>query len=185
MDSSNPRGCAGAHLSDRHGQQSGSGDQAAPFRVVGLRMALRDDERDDSCMAAPVPISCPYCERVRSPNTVRRVRTAVAIPDAFPLSLGHTLVVPERHVPDFFALTGEEQADVWRLVAEVRDDLADRFAPDGFNVGLNAGRAAGQTVNHAHVHVIPRVLGDVPDPRGGVRWVLPAKAAYWSDGDGA
>jgi diadenosine tetraphosphate (Ap4A) HIT family hydrolase len=91
------------------------------------------------------------------------------------------LVVPARHVADFFALSAEEQADVWRLVAEVRVDLARRFAPDGFNVGLNAGLAAGQTVDHAHIHVIPRFAGDVPDPRGGVRWVLPAKAAYWDD----
>ena len=70
---------------------------------------------------------------------------------------------------------------MWRLVSEVRADLERRFAPDGFNVGLNAGAAAGQTVDHAHVHVIPRFVGDVPDPRGGVRWVLPGAAAYWRD----
>lgn len=64
-------------------------------------------------------------------------------------------------------------------MAEVRLDLERRFSPDGFNVGLNAGRAAGQTVEHAHVHVIPRFVGDVPDPRGGVRWVLPESAVYW------
>ncbi len=97
------------------------------------------------------------------------------------MSTGHTLVLPVRHVPDFFALSAEEQADVWCLVSEVRADLERRFAPDGFNVGLNAGAAAGQTVDHAHVHVIPRFVGDVPDPRGGVRWVLPAAAAYWRD----
>ena len=95
------------------------------------------------------------------------------------MSVGHTLVLPVRHVPDFFALSAEEQADVWRLVAEVRLDLERRLSPDGFNVGLNAGRAAGQTVEHAHVHVIPRFVGDVPDPRGGVRWVLPESAVYW------
>jgi diadenosine tetraphosphate (Ap4A) HIT family hydrolase len=91
------------------------------------------------------------------------------------------LVVPVRHVPDFFALSAEEQADVWRLMSEVRADLKRRFAPDGFNVGLNAEAAAGQTVDHAHVHVIPRFVGDVPDPRGGVRSVLPGAAAYWRD----
>jgi hypothetical protein len=78
-------------------------------------MALEDDERDDSRVAAVLPTRCPFCELVRSPNTGHRAGTAVAIPDAFPLSGGHTLVVPERHVADFFALSGEEQADVWRL----------------------------------------------------------------------
>lgn len=125
--------------------------------------------------------SCPLCELARSEASERRLGTAAAVPDGFPLTTGHTLVLPVRHVPDFFALCAEEQADIWRLVAEVRVDLQRRFAPDGFNVGLNAGRAAGQTVDHAHVHVIPRFMGDVSDPRGGVRWVLPAAAAYWSD----
>ena len=105
---------------------------------------------------------------------------AVAFADGFPLSPGHTLVVPRRHVADFFELSPLEQGDLWRLVAEVQRTLAERDAPHGFNVGLNVGAAAGQTVAHAHVHVIPRYTGDVADPRGGVRWVLPAKAAYWS-----
>ena len=69
------------------------------------------------------------------------------------------------------------------MVAEVRADIAERLHPDGFNIGLNDGRAAGQTVMHAHTHVIPRFDGDVPDSRGGVRWVIPSKAVYWQDGD--
>jgi diadenosine tetraphosphate (Ap4A) HIT family hydrolase len=73
-----------------------------------------------------------------------------------------------------------ERAAVWALVAEVRGLLAEEFGPDGFTIGLNDGPAAGQTVPHAHVHVIPRRSGDVPDPRGGVRWVVPHKAAYWT-----
>ena len=124
---------------------------------------------------------CPLCEMVASRAAERRSGSAAAVADGFPLSTGHTLVLPVRHVPDFFALSADEQADVWRLVSKVRADLERQFAPDGFNVGLNAGAAAGQTVDHAHVHVIPRFVGDVPDPRGGVRWVLPAAAAYWRD----
>jgi diadenosine tetraphosphate (Ap4A) HIT family hydrolase len=73
------------------------------------------------------------------------------------------------------------QAAVWRIVAEVRRLLVERYHPDGFNIGLNDGKAAGQTVMHAHVHVIPRRHGDVTEPRGGVRWVVPDKAAYWGD----
>jgi diadenosine tetraphosphate (Ap4A) HIT family hydrolase len=68
---------------------------------------------------------------------------------------------------------------MWRLVEALRRRLVESIAPDGFNIGINAGSAAGQTIGHAHIHVIPRFAGDVPDPRGGVRWVLPAKASYW------
>jgi diadenosine tetraphosphate (Ap4A) HIT family hydrolase len=107
---------------------------------------------------------------------------ALAILDGFPLAEGHTLVVPRRHVAGLFDLTDAERAAVWALVARVRELLATEMTPDGFNIGLNDGPAAGQTVMHAHVHVIPRRTGDVPDPRGGVRWVLPARAAYWAGG---
>jgi diadenosine tetraphosphate (Ap4A) HIT family hydrolase len=76
-------------------------------------------------------------------------------------------------------LTADEGAAVWRLISPVRDLLEQRFRPDGYNLGVNVGLAAGQTVDHAHVHVIPRYAGDVPEPRGGIRWIIPAKAAYW------
>ncbi len=125
--------------------------------------------------------ACPFCDRDPGAATLASNETAVSFLDGFPLSDGHALVVPRRHVADLFALDAEEQAAVWRLVAEVRALLAATRAPDGFNVGVNVGAAAGQTVAHAHVHVIPRYAGDVADPRGGVRWVLPARAAYWRD----
>jgi diadenosine tetraphosphate (Ap4A) HIT family hydrolase len=101
--------------------------------------------------------------------------------DGFPVAEGHTLVIPTRHVASFFELSEEEQAGVWRLVATVRAKLAAEFRPDGFNIGLNDGISAGQTVMHAHIHVIPRRNGDVADPRGGVRWVMPDKARYWGE----
>lgn len=100
--------------------------------------------------------------------------------DSFPISPGHALVVPRQHVACFFDLPKEEQLAMWSLVAEVRADLQKRHQPDGFNIGLNDGTAAGQTVLHAHIHIVPRYAGDVADPRGGVRWVIPAKADYWS-----
>jgi diadenosine tetraphosphate (Ap4A) HIT family hydrolase len=124
---------------------------------------------------------CPFCRletsRIRLPGEF-----AVALPDGFPVTPGHTLVVPRRHVASLFELAEGEQAAVWRLVAQVRELLVAELRPDGFNVGLNDGPAAGQTVLHAHVHVIPRRHGDVADPRGGVRWVVPDKAAYWARG---
>jgi diadenosine tetraphosphate (Ap4A) HIT family hydrolase len=106
---------------------------------------------------------------------------AASFPDAFPVAPGHTLVVPTRHVTDFFELSADEQQGVWQRVSEVRRRLAQEFAPAGYNVGLNARSAAGQTVPQAHVHVIPRYDGDVSDPRGGVRWVIPGRAAWWED----
>jgi diadenosine tetraphosphate (Ap4A) HIT family hydrolase len=132
-------------------------------------------------MANPPPsmTDCPFCKRIASAPSLQQGSAVVAIPDGFPLNPGHTLVVPRRHVADLFALSPEDQAEVWRLVAAVRERLLAERRPDGFNIGLNAGEAGGQTVAHAHVHVIPRFLGDVADPRGGVRWVIPARAAYW------
>lgn len=122
--------------------------------------------------------SCPFCRRVDDPGS-RHGQDVATFPDAYPVSRGHTLVIPVRHEDDFFALTAAEQSAVWEAVTEVRAALEQTLNPDGFNIGLNNGVAAGQTVGHAHVHVIPRFLGDVPDPRGGVRWVLPDAAAYW------
>ncbi len=122
---------------------------------------------------------CPFCRL--EPNRIRlESEFAVAFLDGFPVSQGHALVIPKRHVASLFELPAEEQAAVWALVAQVRALLLNEFQPDGFNFGLNDGTAAGQTVMHTHVHVIPRHHGDVADPRGGVRWVVPDKAAYWA-----
>lgn len=127
------------------------------------------------------PPGCPFCNPAAG-----RIRleggSALAVTDGYPVTPGHTLVVPRRHVAGLFELPGPEQAAVWALVARVRASLLAELACDGFTVGLNDGPAAGQTVPHAHVHVIPRRHGDVPDPRGGVRWVVPATAAYWAGG---
>jgi diadenosine tetraphosphate (Ap4A) HIT family hydrolase len=97
----------------------------------------------------------------------------------YPVSPGHVLIVPRRHEPDFFALRAAEQAAMLGRVPEVRRRIDGEFAPDAYNLGVNAGKPAGQTIMHAHLHVIPRYIGDVDEPRGGVRWVLPATARYW------
>jgi len=127
----------------------------------------------------PAPAPCPFCERITAGRIDDREGAAVAFPDGFPISPGHTLVVPVRHVADVFDLEPGELRDLLALVGRTRARLVAERAPDGFNVGVNVGAAAGQTVPHAHLHLIPRYRGDLPDPRGGVRWVLPAKAAYW------
>lgn len=105
---------------------------------------------------------------------------AFAIRDGFPVSPGHTLVITRRLVPTWFEATPEEQAALMALVNEVKRQLDESHRPDGYNVGFNAGEAAGQTVSHLHVHIIPRYRGDRADPRGGVRWVLSDKADYWT-----
>jgi diadenosine tetraphosphate (Ap4A) HIT family hydrolase len=124
---------------------------------------------------------CPFCHLEKT-----RIRLesefALAFFDAFPVVDGHMLVVPKRHVASLFDLSEEEQAALWTLVVTVRAELIDQLKADGVNVGVNDGAAAGQTVMHAHVHVIPRRTGDVADPRGGVRWIVPRKASYWTEG---
>jgi diadenosine tetraphosphate (Ap4A) HIT family hydrolase len=122
---------------------------------------------------------CPLCERVKAGDLLAENELAVAFADAFPVTAGHSLVVPRRHEPDYFALSGEERRSMWVLVDAVRSVLDRRYDPDGYNIGINVGTAAGQTIPHAHLHVIPRYAGDVDDPRGGIRWVIPQKAAYW------
>ena len=125
---------------------------------------------------------CPVCKRIESGDGLSFVSDlVVAFADAFPVTPGHTLVLPRRHESDFFSLSTAEQDAVWQGVTAVRDLLISERQPDGFNVGLNAGRAAGQTMEHVHIHVIPRFTGDVEDPRGGIRWLIPAKARYWGD----
>ncbi len=103
---------------------------------------------------------------------------AFAVRDRHPVTPGHTLVVPRRLVPTWFDATLEEQHALLALVAEVKAQLDRELRPDGYNVGFNAGEAAGQTVMHLHVHLIPRHRGDMDDPRGGVRHVIPEKGNY-------
>ncbi|TWA66702.1 diadenosine tetraphosphate (Ap4A) HIT family hydrolase [Azospirillum baldaniorum] len=111
-------------------------------------------------------------------------RYAFAMLDGFPLSKGHTLVIPRRHIGSVFEASRKEITAVWTLIEQIRTGLMRTDSPAGFNIGLNDGPAAGQTVPHLHIHIIPRYAGDVEDPRGGVRWILPAKANYWDRRDG-
>jgi diadenosine tetraphosphate (Ap4A) HIT family hydrolase len=121
---------------------------------------------------------CAFC-------SVEQARAAWSSPlvfalwDLYPVSLGHALVVPRRHAASWSELTADEKAALTAGVDGVRALIDERYQPHAYNVGFNDGEAAGQTILHFHVHVIPRYQGDVLDPRGGVRWVLPDKAAYW------
>lgn len=123
-------------------------------------------------------MACLFC--ILDPNRIILSNDhAVAIRDGFPVSKGHTLIIPKRHIASLFELTAEEQTALFDLLGLARKQLLDEIEPDGFNIGINDGTAAGQTVMHLHIHLIPRYAGDQPDPRGGVRWIFPDKAAYW------
>lgn len=122
------------------------------------------------------PDACPFCRRIAAGDVVAKGRLVTAFPDARPVSPGHTLVVPLRHEPDFFALRPDEMVEMLAMAAGLHERLERELGFEGTNVGINVGAAAGQTVPHAHLHLIPRYRGDVADPAGGVRWVVPGEA---------
>ncbi len=125
---------------------------------------------------------CPFCVRLAgNRDLITNNHLCAAFFDATPLNPGHVLVVPRRHEADFLALGAEEHAAILGMAVELRALLDERYRPEGFNLGVNIGEAAGQTVGHAHLHLIPRYAGDVSDPRGGVRWVIPERARYWDE----
>ena len=121
---------------------------------------------------------CPFCTLPTDRAMIAESATVYAIFDKFPVSKGHALVIPTRHVSNYFDLTLQEQTDCHILLNEVKAILQERFNPDGYNVGINIHAAAGQTVPHAHIHLIPRYQDDVQEPRGGVRGVIPGKQSY-------
>ena len=123
-------------------------------------------------------MTCPFCN-LETSKILLENKVGIALRDAFPVTEGHSLVVPKRHVASLFDLDVHEQTTLWQTAAEVRARLVEEFHPAGFNIGVNDGQAAGQTVMHAHIHVIPRYTGDATDPRGGVRQIFPNKARYW------
>lgn len=120
---------------------------------------------------------CPFCTLPRERILIERDAGWV-IRDACPISKGHTLVIPRRHAVSLFELEATERHGLIDLIAEAREQLVAEFKPDGLNVGINDGPAAGQTVMHVHVHLIPRYRGDMPDPRGGIRHMFPSRAKH-------
>ena len=122
---------------------------------------------------------CPFCTLPDS-RILDVTPFGLVIRDGYPISPGHTLVIPKRHVGSFFELTPEEATEMMSLMRRAKSALDIEFKPNGYNIWINDGAAAGQTVPHLHIHLIPRYQGDMPDPRGGVRWIVPEKADYWS-----
>lgn len=98
--------------------------------------------------------------------------------DGFPVNEGHMLIIPKKHIETYFEASESEKKFLWDLVEESKKYLDKRFAPDGYNIGINNGVAAGQSIMHLHIHLIPRYIGDIENPKGGVRGVIPSKRIY-------
>lgn len=122
--------------------------------------------------------NCPFCNPETDRELIVESATAYAIFDKFPVNEGHALIIPKRHCSNYFELTFKEQSACMFMLNEVKKILQKRFNPDGFNVGININEVAGQTIPHVHIHLIPRYKGDVENPRGGVRGVIPSKKDY-------
>ena len=119
---------------------------------------------------------CPFCNLER--EKILETNSSFAIFDGFPVNEGHALIIPKRHNANYFDLTLEEQKDCIELLNRVKFIVQEKYNPAGFNVGININEAAGQTIPHVHIHLIPRYEGDVEEPRGGVRGVIPGKKNY-------
>lgn len=123
-------------------------------------------------------ITCPFCNPESERELLVESATAFAIFDKFPVSNGHALIIPKKHCSDYFDLTFREQSACIFILNTVKEFVKKKFNPDGFNVGINVSEAAGQTVPHVHIHLIPRYKDDVEDPSGGIRGVIPGKRKY-------
>lgn len=123
-------------------------------------------------------LSCPFCNLKPEAEIICESENAIAFLDSFPVTLGHTLVIPKKHVANYFDLSLPEQQELWQLINRCQSILETKYHPDGFNVGINIGEPAGQSILHIHIHLIPRYKGDVANPRGGVRGVIPGKQNY-------
>ena len=118
---------------------------------------------------------------INHPRIIAQNQHAIVIRDGYPVTPGHTLIIPKRHIGSYFSLTADEKTSMHALLEQAKTELDQHHQPAAYNIGINDGPAAGQTVPHCHMHLIPRYHQDVSDPRGGVRWVVAEKADYWSD----
>ena len=122
-------------------------------------------------------VGCTFCE-IDSSRTTNQNTLAYVTPDKYPVTKGHILIIPKRHVKDYFGLDKSESSAIHELILEEKERLSEDTSIEGYNIGVNCGEVAGQTVFHCHVHLIPRRKGDVKNPRGGVRHVISGTGDY-------
>ena len=121
---------------------------------------------------------CFFCKCLDEKNYELENEYAIARYDDFPVNKGHLEVITKRHIKDWWDTTPEEKLAIFELLDKAKEIVEYKYNPDGYNIGMNLGESAGQTLMHLHVHLIPRYVGDVADPRGGVRGVIPDKKIY-------
>ena len=122
--------------------------------------------------------NCPFCTISQDREIILENASCLAFFDGFPVSPGHALIIPKRHVASYFDLTDDEHKDMNDALLCVKSKVDEHYHPDGYNIGVNVGEYAGQSVFHCHMHLIPRYKGDVPNPKGGIRGVIPGKQSY-------
>ncbi|NOQ35124.1 MAG: HIT domain-containing protein [Methylococcaceae bacterium] len=122
---------------------------------------------------------CPFCH-LPAERILKTTAHSLIIRDGYPISKGHSLIIPKRHIASLFDASIEEQHDLLQTLTWAKTQLDQQLKADGYNIGINDGETAGQTVMHLHIHLIPRYQDDSEDPRGGVRWIFPDKADYWT-----
>lgn len=123
-------------------------------------------------------MECPFCSLSKDRVLLFETDNCIAFYDGFPVSPGHVLIIPKRHVASYFDLTDEERKSMNDVLLYVKQMIDEQYHPDGYNIGINVNEAAGQSVFHCHMHLIPRYKGDVINPKGGVRGVIPSKQCY-------
>jgi diadenosine tetraphosphate (Ap4A) HIT family hydrolase len=122
--------------------------------------------------------SCVFCDYIKNRNFVMDNDYAIAVYDNFPVNKGHMLIIPKRHFASFFDASADEISAIDDLIKKAKSLLDNKLNPDGYNIGINIGEAAGQTIFHLHIHLIPRYFGDAENPRGGIRKFKPALVEY-------
>ena len=122
--------------------------------------------------------NCPFCEKIKEEDIIYQDSSWFAIYDRYPVSIGHVLLIPKRHVKTYFDLNYVELASIGVNIGVIKLILDKKYHPNGYNIGINCGESAGQTVPHCHIHIIPRYDGDIEDPRGGIRGCIPNKMKY-------
>ena len=126
---------------------------------------------------------CLFCDiqKINDDKIIIQNEDFFSIYDDFPVNPGHCIIISKKHIVSFFDLTSKQLQNFFKLISQTKKIIENKFHPDGYNIGINEGEAAGRTYHHLHIHLMPRYVGDVKNPRGGVRNVIPEKADYTSE----
>lgn len=150
-----------------------------PYRSIFLtKNAEIYEYRHYNRLSHSNPYNCPFCAPEEERELLTESASAYAILDKYPVSPGHALIIPKQHLACYFDLSLHTKTALWLMTDRVKNLLTEKYHPDGYNIGVNIGESAGQTIPHVHIHLIPRYAGDVVNPRGGVRGVIPGKGDY-------